>query len=162
MQITKVTPTHFYTYHSPLGEITLAAQDDALAFCIPGRVLFPGLQRATDITNEAANQMQEYLSGKRSVFSVPLTYRGTTFQEAVWHAISLIPYGQTRSYSQIAASIGHPLSQRAVGMAARANPLLFFIPCHRVIAASGALSGYAGSPELKAQLLDLEGATYRR
>lgn len=104
----------------------------------------------------AAQQLREYLSGGRRTFSLPLAPRGTPFQRAVWRALCDIPYGQTRSYAQVAAAVGNPRAARAVGMACNRNPIGILIPCHRVVGANGALTGYAGGMDKKAALLELE------
>jgi len=102
------------------------------------------------------NQLIEYLKGQRTSFTIPMDVRGTSFQHEVWKALHRIPYGQTWSYSDIAGQIGKPLSVRAVGSAIGANPLLITIPCHRVIAKSGLLTGYRGGLEMKEKLLEME------
>lgn len=101
-------------------------------------------------------ELAEYLQGKRELFTVPITFHGTPFQEAVWHALSDIPYGQTKSYSDIAQHIQKPASVRAVGAAIGANPILITVPCHRVIGKNGALTGYRGGLDMKTMLLQLE------
>ncbi len=101
--------------------------------------------------------MLEYLEGKRIEFDLPLDLRGTPFQIAVWSALLEIPYGETRSYQQIANVIGRPRAVRAVGAANGANPVAIVVPCHRVIASDGTLHGYGGGLDLKARLLAMEG-----
>ena len=105
---------------------------------------------------DAERQLQEYFRGKRKTFELPLSPTGTAFQKAVWSALMEIPYGETRSYAEIAARIGNPRACRAVGMANHRNPLPVFIPCHRVIASDGNLAGYAGGLSIKVALLALE------
>ncbi|WP_236632066.1 methylated-DNA--[protein]-cysteine S-methyltransferase [Endozoicomonas montiporae] len=100
--------------------------------------------------------MQEYMQGKRRSFDVPVKPEGTLFQKQVWQKLLEIPYGATVSYSELASSINNPKASRAVGAAVGKNPLLVFIPCHRVIGSSGALTGYAGGLEAKKWLLTLE------
>ncbi|MBI5585658.1 MAG: methylated-DNA--[protein]-cysteine S-methyltransferase [Deltaproteobacteria bacterium] len=102
------------------------------------------------------NQLEEYLSGGRRDFSLPLDLRGTPFQLQVWEALSRIPFGETRSYRDIAVQIGRPRAVRAVGQANHGNPVPLIIPCHRVIGADGDLTGYGGGISLKKQLLALE------
>jgi O-6-methylguanine DNA methyltransferase len=101
-------------------------------------------------------ELDEYFAGKRRDFSVPLDLRGTEFQLTCWHALLDIPYGETRSYRDIAHAIGHPHAYRAVGMSNNRNPIAIIVPCHRVIASSGSLCGYGGGLDLKRKLLDLE------
>ncbi len=105
----------------------------------------------------AIRQLLEYLEGKRTKFDLPLDLRGTPFQLSVWSALLEIPYGETRSYLQIANAIGRPRAARAVGAANGANPVGIVVPCHRVIAADGSLHGYGGGLDLKARLLAMEG-----
>ncbi|MFI5102265.1 MAG: methylated-DNA--[protein]-cysteine S-methyltransferase [Terriglobales bacterium] len=101
-------------------------------------------------------ELNEYFAGQRREFSLPLDLRGTGFQLACWHALLEIPYGETRSYRDIAETIGHPHAYRAVGMSNNRNPVAIIVPCHRVIASSGSLCGYGGGLDIKRKLLDLE------
>ena len=107
------------------------------------------------------DQLDEYFAGQRREFSIPLDLRGTGFQLACWHALLEIPYGETRSYRDIAQAIGHPHAYRAVGMSNNRNPVAIIVPCHRVIASSGSLCGYGGGLDIKRKLLDLEQANVR-
>lgn len=111
----------------------------------------------TPLTLQAAAELDGYFAGKRRAFTVPLSPRGTGFQLAVWEALRAIPYGETRSYGEIAAAVGRPKAARAVGMANHDNPLLIFTPCHRVVGKNGALTGFACGLEVKRRLLELEG-----
>jgi methylated-DNA-[protein]-cysteine S-methyltransferase len=106
---------------------------------------------------EAVRQLEAYFRGELREFQVPLDFEGTEFRKRVWHQLLTIPFGQTRSYSQIAQAIGSPLAIRAVGAANGANPIAIVVPCHRVIGASGKLVGYGGGLPLKKRLLELEG-----
>jgi methylated-DNA-[protein]-cysteine S-methyltransferase len=116
--------------------------------------------QAQAYAEEGANQLTEYFRGERSQFTVPLVYEGTEFQKAVWQALLEIPYGETRTYKEIALQISRPKAVRAVGQANRANPIAIIVPCHRVIGAGGGLVGYAGSHvDMKAVLLELEQRT---
>jgi methylated-DNA-[protein]-cysteine S-methyltransferase len=103
--------------------------------------------------------LTEYFRGKRTTFELPIHFLGTAFQQRVWRQLLSIPYGQTRSYGQVARAIGNPSSFRAVGAANGKNPLSIVVPCHRVIGASGELTGFGGGLDVKAALLDLEGAS---
>lgn len=103
-----------------------------------------------------AVELIQYIEGKRQTFTVPFNYNGTPFQIAVWNALCEIPYGETKSYSDIANAINKPAAVRAVGAAIGANPVLITVPCHRVVGKNGALTGYRGGLEMKTKLLDLE------
>jgi len=119
-------------------------------------------QAPSPLADAAAMQLREYAEGRRTEFDLLLAPKGTAFQLAVWEALRCIPYGETRSYGDIAAAIGKPKAARAVGMACNRNPLPILIPCHRVVGKNGKLTGYAGGMELKQQLLDLERTYYER
>lgn len=110
----------------------------------------------TELIKEAAKQLFEYLDGSRKVFDVKLNPKGTEFQRKVWEALRAIPYGETRTYKQIAEAVGNPKASRAVGMANNKNPIMIFSPCHRVIGANGKLVGFACGLDVKEQLLQLE------
>ncbi|MBN1485899.1 MAG: methylated-DNA--[protein]-cysteine S-methyltransferase [Chloroflexia bacterium] len=110
-----------------------------------------------DLLREAAAQLEQYVARERRSFDLPLDLRGTPFQLQVWQALLEIPYGQTRSYAQVADAIGRPRAVRAVGAANGANPLPIIIPCHRVVRSDGSLGGYGGGLPLKRALLRLEG-----
>jgi methylated-DNA-[protein]-cysteine S-methyltransferase len=110
------------------------------------------------LLTEAARQLQAYFAGQLREFSLPLDLQGTDFQKRVWGQVAAIPYGETRSYGQIATAIGSPRAVRAVGAANGANPVPIVVPCHRVIGANGKLVGYGGGLALKKRLLELEGA----
>ncbi len=148
-------PTYF-VYQTPVGHITLASDGTHITNLAFGEFEFPCTHAASSLTNAAANQLQEYLAGKRTVFDLPLLAKGTDFQHAVWEAVSRIPYGQTRSYGDIAQAVGNPKATRAVGLANNRNPLPILVPCHRVIGANGKPVGYAGGLKVKEFLLNLE------
>lgn len=149
----------YFTYNTPIGRFTIQSDGDGVTHLVPGCVDLDGTCEATEITNQAANELQEYLGGSRRYFDVPLHPSGTAFQEAVWNEMIDIPYGQTKTYAQLARAVGSPNAYRAVGMAANRNPLPIFIPCHRVVGADGALVGYALGLDAKRYLLDLEKAS---
>lgn len=109
-------------------------------------------------TDQAARELQEYFAGSRKIFEVSMSPQGTDFQKAVWQALTEIPYGEVRTYGQIAARIGSPKGARAVGVACHNNPIMIMIPCHRVIGKNGALTGYAGGLDIKERLLKIEKA----
>lgn len=115
-----------------------------------------GKEQETPLLREAAKQVEEYFSGKRKSFSLPLVAAATDFQKKVWAALGEIPYGETWSYKQVANYIGQPSAARAVGMANNKNPILIVTPCHRVVGADGKLVGYAGGLDVKEKLLALE------
>lgn len=115
-------------------------------------------QNKTPLLIEAKRQLTEYFGDRRKVFDLPLAPKGTPFQQKVWAALQTIPYGETRSYKQIAEQIGNPKACRAVGLANNKNPIILVIPCHRVIGADGRLVGYAGGVWIKEKLLELEQA----
>lgn len=110
----------------------------------------------TPVLEQAAKELAEYFAGTRKTFDVPLGPKGTEFQQAVWKALTEIPYGETRTYGEIAAIVGKPHAYRAVGMANNRNPLMIVVPCHRVIGSKGNLTGYAGGLDVKEALLKLE------
>jgi methylated-DNA-[protein]-cysteine S-methyltransferase len=148
---------------SPVGKLKLVASDKGLVAILwekdkPRRVLLSELSENDQhpVLVETERQLGEYFSGKRKVFSVALDMRGTPFQKNVWEALLAIPFGETRSYGQLARQLGNPRAMRAVGAANGRNPVSIIVPCHRVIGSSRKLTGFAGGLETKAQLLHLE------
>lgn len=153
----------YKTMPSPVGVLKLVASERGLAAVLwenddPKRVpLGPLAEDASHpVLRETERQLNDYFGGKREQFSVPLDFSGTDFQKRVWRALTTIPFGETRSYGQIAAQIGQPRAVRAVGAANGRNPISIIAPCHRVIGANGKLTGFAGGLEVKASLLGLE------
>jgi methylated-DNA-[protein]-cysteine S-methyltransferase len=156
---------------TPIGTLRLASTDAGLAYLgLPNasgtgfagflRRLGPQT-RARDAfapNRSAAQQIAEYLAGKRRDFDLPLDLRGTPFQQRVWRELLRIPYGETRTYAEVARAIGRPAATRAVGLANGANPVAVVVPCHRVVAAGGKLGGYGGGLPLKRRLLAMEGS----
>lgn len=145
----------FY-YPTNIGTIVIMDNGEAItkvSFCDKQNI---EQTRETPLLKKAAAQLNEYLAGIRMQFDLPLAPKGTPFQQAVWNALLTIPYGETRSYLQIAQAIGNPKACRAVGMANHNNPIGIIIPCHRVIGANGKLTGYAGGLNIKEALLLLE------
>ena len=140
---------------SPVGGLLLAQEGDAL-IRIDWTDQAP-LPPSTPLLRCAVQQLNAYFAGQLTQFDLPLSPEGTAFQRAVWAQLCQIPYGQTCTYGEIAARMGRPRAARAVGMANHRNPLPILIPCHRVIGASGELTGYAGGLEKKQTLLALEG-----
>jgi methylated-DNA-[protein]-cysteine S-methyltransferase len=146
---------------SPVGRLRLVSDGQALTrieFETETRERAPEGTRSTRPFRDVRRQLEEYFAGERRSFDLPLRPAGTPFQLATWRALRYIPYGETRSYSEVAQRIGKPRAVRAVGAANGRNPLPIVIPCHRVIGASGALTGFAGGLPLKRFLLELEGA----
>lgn len=148
---------------SPVGELKLITSDHGLAAILwedddPKRVpLRPLVENATHwILLETEQQLTEYFAGQRTTFSVPLDFVGTDFQKKVWAALLTIPFGETRSYGDIAQQIGNLNAMRAVGAANGKNPISIIAPCHRVIGSTGKLTGFAGGLKVKALLLALE------
>jgi methylated-DNA-[protein]-cysteine S-methyltransferase len=151
-----------YTYvKTPIGSLLVARHEAglaALSFEKNGRRVDPDddWKRDDAAFADVREQLREYFAGERRVFDLALAPRGTPFQQDVWTALQAIPYGQTRSYSQIAGSIGRPDAVRAVGAANGANRIPIIIPCHRVIGSNGSLTGFGGGMATKRFLLDLE------
>lgn len=143
---------------SPIGPLGVGEEDGAITL-----ILFAGQQPPegyregeTPLLEEAWAQLERYFTGELRQFSLPLAPAGTPFQQAVWRALEEIPYGETRSYGEIAGQVGRPKASRAVGAANHRNPIPIVIPCHRVIGAGGTLTGYGGGLDRKRLLLDLE------
>ena len=154
----------FKTMDSPVGKLKLIGSDKGLAAILweddnPKRinVRIYTENNTHPILLETERQLKEYFEGRRSVFSLLLDPIGTEFQKSVWRALSTIPFGETRSYGDIARQIGNEKAVRAVGAANGRNPISIIVPCHRVIGSTGDLTGFAGGLEVKACLLSLEG-----
>lgn len=147
----------FY-YDTPVGKIGIADNGEFVTGLFFGDSRCPtgAQEKETPLIKKTERQLREYFEGARTGFDVPVALQGTEFQTAVWKALMDIPYGQTRTYGQIAAAIGRPKASRAVGMANNRNPVSIIVPCHRVIGASGKLVGYGGGLGVKEQLLALE------
>ncbi|WP_455292811.1 methylated-DNA--[protein]-cysteine S-methyltransferase [Vibrio parahaemolyticus] len=149
---------------SPLGAVTIQSNAEGLlGIWFETCTTKPSeLGRRDDqhpILRQAVTQLDEYFSGLRNEFDLPLAATGTDFQNQVWHALTTIPYGETWSYQDLANAIGNPKAVRAVGLANGKNPISIVVPCHRVIGKSGKLTGYAGGVERKQRLLVLEQGT---
>ena len=160
----------FYSYmETPVGQILIGSSEIGVA-----RIMLPEREKSdlisrlkadfpesTLINDEKKNltvreQLQKYFNCTLTEFSVPLDLHGTDFQKSVWHKVAKVPYGHTRSYGDIARSIGHPKAYRAVGAAMRDNPIPIIIPCHRIIGSNGSLTGFRGGLPMKKRLLQLE------
>jgi len=155
----------FKIVRSPVGHLKLVASTDGLAAILweddnPRRVRLNIVAKdeSHPVLLQAERQLEEYFSGKRRAFDLELDFAGTEFQKKVWQALLTIPFGETRSYGQIAKQIGCPTAVRAVGAANGKNPISIIAPCHRVIGSTGELTGFAGGLAAKAHLLGLEGA----
>lgn len=148
---------YYLQMDSPVGTLWLAQEGDAIT-----RIEFTwsppeqARREETPLLRLAREQLSAYFAGRLKVFTLPLAPAGTPFQQAVWQALQRIPYGETRSYADVAREIGHPKAFRAVGGANHRNPISIIIPCHRVIGASGGLTGYGGGLSIKEALLALE------
>ncbi|MBR5284176.1 MAG: methylated-DNA--[Clostridia bacterium] len=150
--------SYYISISSPIGSLWLCQQEDALVG-IYGAVpvdLEQYEEKSTPLLEEASKQLKEYFCGTRKIFDLPLSAKGTPFQQAVWEALRQIPYGEVRSYKEIAQTIGRPNACRAVGQANNRNPLLIVQPCHRVVGSNGNLTGFAHGLDAKAFLLNLE------
>ena len=149
------------TIESPVGDLLLIGDGERLLGLHmqegrrPGHVP-PDAKAASEPFAATREQLSQYFAGERTDFDLPLAPVGTPFQEGVWRALREIPYGETASYGELAERIGRPSASRAVGMANGRNPISIVVPCHRVIGASGELTGYAGGVERKRFLLELE------
>ena len=148
----------FFLFDSPIGYMALAAEDEKLV-----RVYLPNaptprlMPRETPLLARTRDQILEYLNGQRQTFDLPVLLLGSDFQQKVWKELLRIPYGQTRTYQDIAQAVDCPRGAQAVGNALADNPLPLLLPCHRVICSDGSLGGYAGGEALKERLLRLEG-----
>lgn len=157
-----------YFYDMPIGRMFIA--EDGIGISEVSLVDFTEEENyrmshtigETNLIREAASQLREYFDNKRREFSIRLNPKGTEFQKKVWKALLQIPYGETRSYKEIAKIIGNEKASRAVGMANHNNPIMCIIPCHRVIGSNGKLIGYAGGIEVKEKLLALENVLERK
>lgn len=153
---------HILRINSMFGTIELCEEDGALTRISlrsgesPELVPIPCRTAPTPLLEEAEEQLNEYFCHLRTEFDLPIAPKGTAFQQAVWEQLDQIPYGETRTYGQIAEALGKPGASRAVGAACRANPLWIILPCHRVVGAKGDLTGYAYGTEVKQALLELE------
>jgi methylated-DNA-[protein]-cysteine S-methyltransferase len=149
------------TIDSPMGDLTVVAQDGALlGLYFPGHKRRPAQDTFGEYTDEGfedvRQQLGEYFTGTRRTFDVPLAPRGTEFDRSVWQLLTEIPYGETRTYGDLARQLGDPGMAQAVGSANGRNPISIVVPCHRVVGASGNLTGYAGGLDRKRYLLKLE------
>lgn len=149
---------NIYYYETTIGVIGIADNGNAITSISfkKDEVLHNFLERETELIKKAYKELTEFLLGERKEFDLPIEMEGTTFQKNVWNALLNIPYGETRSYKEIAEFIGNPKACRAVGMANNKNPIGIIVPCHRVIGSNGKLVGYNGGLDIKKKLLDIE------
>ena len=154
--------------NSPVGRLLLGGSGSGLVVLAFGRNLPERVagrpvrwEESREATEQVRRQLEEYFAGKRRQFTIPLDLRGTDFQKSCWQELLRIPYGETRSYAEIARAVGSPNAYRAVGQANHFNPIAIVVPCHRVLAAGTALGGYGGGLATKGFLLRLEGAAFR-
>jgi methylated-DNA-[protein]-cysteine S-methyltransferase len=152
---------------SPLGRILLTSDGTAITSLVIERNGILPLEEAAELSDEvldhAVEQLTEYFAGTRQVFDVPVVTRGTAFQQAVWQYLNTLPFGAVVSYGEIGRSTGRPTAGRAVGGAVGANPVPILVPCHRVLATNGRITGYSGGNGIptKVWLLDHEGIEHR-
>ena len=146
-------------YETSFAKIGIAEENGSITNIFFGTSVVPNEYETceTPLIRKANRQLSEYFAGKRTEFDLPLKPRGTEFEQSVWNALLTIPFGEVRTYGQIAALVGNPKASRAVGRANGANPICIVIPCHRVIGADGKLTGYSAGMEFKEFLLKLEG-----
>ena len=148
---------YYYTYPTILGDVFIAEEDGFIInLYIRENIEGDYVEKETELISEAYRQLDEYLKGERKEFELPLKAEGTQFQMSVWNALTKIPYGETRSYTDIAVAINNEKAMRAVGNANNKNPIPIFIPCHRVIGANGKLVGFGCGLDIKEILLDIE------
>ena len=154
---------YFTDYASPVGTLRIVENGrgiTAIKYLKNFRVLpADAREKETPLLKQAITELKAYFAGQRRHFDLPLDEQGTDFQKRVWAALREIPYGQTRSYKQIAEAAGSPHGYRATGMANNRNPISIVTPCHRVIGADGTLTGYGGGLDIKKKLLELEAST---
>jgi methylated-DNA-[protein]-cysteine S-methyltransferase len=163
------TPLSFKVVDSPIGRLKLVANESGLVAVLwenenPRRVRLGelGASAGQPVLLQTEREVAEYFGRKRREFTIPLEMQGTPFQKRAWEALLSIPFGETRTYGQLAVQLGNPKATRAVGAANGRNPLAIIVPCHRVIGFSGKLTGFAGGLEAKAHLLALESSEKRR
>lgn len=145
-----------YHYKTPIGVICIEENDNYITAIYLDKASNYANETETKLIRKAYEEIMEYLQGKRAKFNVPIKLNGTEFQKLVWNELIKIPYGETRTYKEIATSIGKPKAYRAVGGANNKNPIMIIVPCHRVIGKSGTLVGYAGGVDVKEKLLKIE------
>jgi len=161
VQLPAMETIYYSAVQSPVGPLRIYCSEKGLVRLefAEGRSRMPKkwrLVKLAEKTEEITRQLDKYFHGSRTAFDLPLDLRGTEFQRRVWKALQRIPYGQTRSYAEVARQVGSPRAFRAVGQANNRNPVAIIVPCHRVVAAAGGLGGYGGGLPTKQFLLNLE------
>lgn len=153
-----ITQTSKAILDTPIGILIIEARDQAVCTISLAREdqVIPEESGNEPVLDQTKQELQEYFGGKRTAFTFAMNAEGTSFQKSVWNALLTIPFGETKSYGEIAKAVGNPKSSRAVGMACNKNPIMIAVPCHRVLGAGGAMTGYAGGVPVKEALLDLE------
>ena len=146
----------FFYENTPVGKLCIGEEDGYITRVTWNHIPMEFVLEETELILCCKQQIDEFFAGERKAFDLPLAPLGTEFQKKVWNALQEIPYGETRTYGEIAAAVGNPKAARAVGMANNKNPIAIIIPCHRVVGANGKLVGYAGGMERKMFLLELE------
>lgn len=147
---------YIFYYETILGKLGIVTEDKEVAEIFFGKKKVQAEEKETPFIKQIYHQIEEYFIGERTHFTIPFTIKGTDFQRNVYQALLEIPYGETRTYEEVARSVGSPKACRAVGLIASKNPLSILIPCHRVIGKTGNLTGYAGGLTRKKRLLEIE------
>ncbi len=153
-----------YYHQTPIGILKITAEEQYITGVSLCTKELSNAEPAppTALLKEACKQSEEYFAGERTTFTLPIAYpHGTPFQQSVWNALRDIPYGETRSYEDIARAIGNPKAVRAIGQANHNNPILLLVPCHRVINKNGTIGGFGCGMEVKRKLLELEGVNIK-
>lgn len=146
----------FFYENTPVGNLCIGEKDGAITRMTWNQIPPDAVKEETELIKKCKQQLDEFFEGKRKTFDLPLAPTGTAFQKRVWDALREIPYGETRTYKEIAIAVDNPKGFRAVGMANNKNPIAIIVPCHRVIGTNGKLVGYAAGMEIKTWLLALE------
>ena len=146
----------FFYENTPVGKLCIGEEEGAITRVTWNQIPTDAVEEETELIKTCKEELDEFFLGKRKAFDLPLAPKGTAFQKRVWDALREIPYGETRTYRDIAIAVDSPEGFRAVGMANHRNPIAILIPCHRVIGSDGKLAGYAAGVEIKTWLLALE------
>jgi len=152
------TQTSKVVLNTPIGVLIIEARDHAVCAISLVRTdeMIPQETGDEPVLEQARQELREYFDGERTAFTFAMQAEGTTFQKSVWNALLTIPFGETKTYGEIANAVDNPKGSRAVGMACNKNPIMIAVPCHRVLGAGGAMTGYAGGVPVKEALLNLE------